>query len=487
MDINFIELIYPFYLSIVTLGAINKKLNAAANDGICFGRAVLPGQKAQSSAQGIWAPGWSDTPFWLEGLEAPEGSPDSLPREVDVLVVGSGYTGLNAAIETARGGRATLVVDADAPGGGCSTRNGGQISTSIKPSLARLTTKHGEARARAIRGEGEAALNWIERRIADEGIDCAFERVGRFHAAHSPAAYEALARDADLLARQEGIEAYPVPRAEQAAELGTEAYHGGVVFPRHAALDPARYHRGLLAAARDAGARVVGHCAATALRRQADGFHVTTEKGRVRARDVVIATNGYTGGLLPWFRRRVIPIGSYVIATEPLPEPLMQRLFPKNRIVSDTRKVVYYYRASPDRRRVLFGGRVSANETDPAVSGPRLYEDMCRLFPELRDHRVSHSWMGTVAYSFDELAHTGVHEGVHYAMGYCGSGVSMASYLGMRVGQKVLGRKEGATAFDGLPFPTRPFYSGKPWFLPPMVAWYRWRDRQQHQRARAPA
>ncbi|MEQ9260916.1 MAG: FAD-dependent oxidoreductase [Roseovarius sp.] len=417
-------------------------------------------------------------------METPEAT---LPAEVDVLVVGSGYTGLNAAIETARGGRRTLVIDALAPGGGCSTRNGGQISTSVKPSLGKLTAKYGEARGRAIRGEGEAALAWIERRIAEEGIECGFARTGRFHAAHSPAAYEALARDADALARQEGIDVHVVPRDEQRSELGTGAYHGGVVFARHAALDPARYHRGLLMAAQRAGAQVVGHCAALALERRADGFAVRTEKGAVRARDVVIATNGYTGGLVPWLRRRVIPIGSYIIATEELPEALMRRLFPTGRIASDTRKVVYYYRPSPDGRRVLFGGRVSANETDPQVSGPRLYDDMCHLFPELRGHRISHSWMGTVAYSFDELAHTGVHDGVHYAMGYCGSGVSMASYLGMRTGQKVLGLKEGATAFDALPFPTRPLYSGTPWFLPPMVAWYRWRDRQQHQKAREPA
>lgn len=445
----------------------------------------MAAQGAGGAGRDIWAPGWRETPYWLEGLGEMPRADDTLPREVDVLVVGSGYTGLNAAIETARGGRSTLVVDAGAPGGGCSTRNGGQIGTSVKPSLGKLKAKYGEARARAIRGEGEAALAWIEHRIAEEGIDCGFARTGRFHAAHSPDAYEALAREAARLARHEGVEAHALPRAEQRRELGTGAYHGGVVFPRHAALDPARYHRGLLQAAHAAGAQVVGHCAALSLDRRADGFEVSTEKGRLRARDVIVATNGYTGRLMPWLRRRVIPIGSYIIATEEVPEALMRQLFPTGRVASDTRKVVYYYRPSPDGRRVLFGGRVSANETDPAVSGPRLYDDMCQLFPELRGYRISHSWAGTVAYSFDELAHTGVHDGVHYALGYCGSGVSMASYLGMRAGQKVLGLKEGATAFDGLPFPTRPLYSGTPWFLPPLVAWYRWRDRRQHRNARA--
>jgi len=205
---------------------------------------------------------------------------------------------------------------------------------------------------------------------------------------------------------------------------------------------------------------------------------VTTPKGRIAARDVLVATNGYTGPLTPWLRRRVIPIGSYIIATEELPEATVERLFPSGRHITDSRKVVYYYRASPDRRRILFGGRVSLSETDPRASGPKLLADMVRIFPDLAGTRIARSWMGFVAYSFDELAHVGRHEGLWYAMGYCGSGVGMASYLGMRIGQQIVGLKEGATAFDGLGFQTRPFYTGNPWFLAPSILYYRWRDRR---------
>lgn len=431
----------------------------------------------------LWTADWSGRSYWLDGVPELPQTPQTLPESVDVVIVGSGYTGMNAAIETARGGRSTLVLDAEAPGWGCSTRNGGQISTSVKPSQGKLAARVGPARAREIRKEGETALNWIETRIAEEKIDCGFHRCGRFHGAHTPKSYETLARDAEHLTGSEGIEAHVVTKADQTAELGTAAYHGGVVFPRHAGVDPARYHRGLMDAATTAGAQVIGHCAVTGLDHVSGGVDVMTARGTVRARDVIVATNGYTTGATPWHQRRVIPIGSYIIATEPLPADLVDRLFPTGRIASDTRKVVYYYRTSPDRRRILFGGRVSANETDPQISGPCLYHDMCTLFPELRDYRISHSWMGTVAYTFDELAHTGTHDGVHYAMGYCGSGVSMASYLGMRAGQKVLGLPEGRTAFDDLPFPTRPLYTGRPWFLPPVVAWYRWRDRMQYERA----
>ena len=421
--------------------------------------------------------------YWLDLLPAQPSLPDRPVKTVDVVIVGSGYTGLNAALETIRGGRSTLVLDSENPGCGCSTRNGGQISTSIKPSLSDLTAKYGLKKACAIRKEGENALQWIETLIKREKIKCDFNRSGRYHAAHTPKHYEAIARDAEQLNNKEGIEAYTIPKADQRKELGSDVYFGGVVFPRHASVNPGLYHRGLLDRAIEAGVHVTGNCHVSGLRREKNRYILSTSKGEVSARDVIIATNGYTTDLTPWLQRRVIPIGSYVIATEELPIELVDTLFPTDRIASDTCKVVYYYRTSPDRKRIVFGGRVSARETNPLISGPALYEDMCRIFPELTGFKVSHSWSGTVAYTFDELAHTGVHKGVHYAMGYCGSGVSMASYLGMRLGQKVLGSKEGQTAFDDLSFPTRPFYTGNPWFLPATVAWYRWRDQWQHKNA----
>ncbi len=428
---------------------------------------------------------FKDTSYWLDGLPPAPSLPDVPLASADVVIVGSGYTGLNAAIQTARAGRSTLVLDAQDPGWGCSTRNGGQISTSIKPSLEKLTKRYGPDRARAIRKEGENALEWIGDFIGSGNIDCHFRRCGRYHAAHTPAHFEEIARNAEDLRKHEGIETHVVPRQDQRSELGSDVYFGGVVFERHAALDPARFHRGLLDIAVRAGAHVTGHCAVSDIAKDTGGFVLTTSKGTIKARDVIIATNGYTTSLMPWLQRRIIPIGSYIIATEPLPGDLMDRLFPTDRIASDTCKVIYYYRPSPDRTRILFGGRVSATETNNAVSGPKLYADMCRIFPELAAYRVTHSWSGKVAYTFDELAHTGVHDGVHYVMGYCGSGVSMASYLGMRLGQKVLGLPEGRTAIDNLPNPTRPFYRGNPWFLPATVAWYRRKDRAEYQKAAA--
>ena len=424
----------------------------------------------------VFTADFKTTPYWWERSPRRQFGVPQLPRDIDVAVVGSGYTGLHAALQTVRGGRSTLVFDAEDAGFGCSTRNGGQISTSVKPDLALLTSRHGAEQARAILEDGRDALNWIGEFVAEEGIACDFNVVGRFHAAHNEPAFRRLV--AALCNEPQGLETggRVVPRSEQRNELGTDAYHGGVVYPRHASHDPGRYQQGLLDRAVSSGAIMAPHCPVTKISRQGKGFRLVTPLGEVNARDVVIATNGYTSAVTPWQRRRIIPIGSYMIATEEIPPELMDRLFPSDRIVSDTRKVVYYYRVSPDRRRVLFGGRVSQGETDASVSGPKLRAELVRLFPELAATRISHSWMGMVAYTFDTMAHTGIHDGMHYAMGYCGSGVSMASYLGMRTGQKVLGLAEGRSGFDGTTFQTRPFYTGNPWFLAASVAYYRWRD-----------
>jgi glycine/D-amino acid oxidase-like deaminating enzyme len=417
-------------------------------------------------------------PYWWDDVPRPAPVDAPLPATIDVAIIGSGYTGLNAALQTARGGRTTLVLDAEDAGFGCSTRNGGQISTSIKPSYEDLARRHGAERAFAILKEGQRSLEWFGELVRAEALDCDFGVVGRFHAAHNAAQFDALAKRSANQPKGLEVDVRIVPRSEQRSELDTDRYFGGALYTQHAVVHPARYHQGLLERVLAAGATVRARCPASRIEREGQRFRVVTPRGTVSARDVVVATNGYTGTLTPWLRRRVIPIGSYIIATEPLPPEQMARLMPNHRIYSDTRKVVFYYRASPDRKRILFGGRVSHDETDPRLSGPLLHRDLVDIFPELVGVRITHSWCGFVAYTFDELMHIGRHDGIRYAMGYCGSGVGMGSYLGMRVGQQVLGREEGRTALDGLAFQTRPFYTGRPWFLAPSIAYYRWKDRQ---------
>ncbi len=417
-------------------------------------------------------------PYWW--TETPRSCADDtvLPRRVDVLVIGSGYTGLCAALQTMRGGRSTLVIDAEDIGWGCSSRNGGQVSTGIKPDFVTLSKRYGDTKARAVLEEGARALRWIGQFVREEHLNCEFVQCGRFHGAHSTRQFDQISRRLNRQPADVRPEAYLVSRAEQSSEINTDYYHGGIVFERHGSLDPGAYHQGLLERVKASGAQVIGSCAALSIEKQRGSSRsiVLTARGAIEADDVIIATGGYTSALTPWQQRRVIPIGSYIIATEDL-GACARELIPKSRVVTDTRRVVVYYRLSPDGRRLLFGGRVSLTEQNPRCCAPRLYRQMLTIFPQLRSVKVSHAWMGFVGWTFEQLPHLGRHEGLWYSLGYCGSGVATASYFGTRLGQQVLGLDEGRTALDDLPFNTRPFYYGAPWFLSASVWWYRQLDR----------
>ena len=222
--------------------------------------------------------------------------------------------------------------------------------------------------------------------------------------------------------------------------------------------------------------RLVDGTRVTGVARDGGGFRVGTARGDFAAKEVVVATNGYTGALTPWMRRRVIPVGSYMVATEPLAPGVAREILPTGRMISDSKRVMAYYRLSPDGTRVLFGGRASFRPVSARVAAPVLHGRMLEIWPRLAGTRITHAWTGNVAFTFDFLPHMGMHEGVHYALGCQGSGVAMMSYLGNQLALKIAGGANRASAFDGLPFPTRPLYSGNPWFLPAVGLAYRVRD-----------
>ncbi len=433
-----------------------------------------------SRADGIPASEPATEPFWWRDAPPEPADDRPLPERLDVVVVGGGYCGLAAALELARAGVRVAALDAGALGAGASTRNGGMVGGAVKLDWHDLARRVGPTRAAAMLDGAHASFAFLESLIARERLDAGYERCGRLVLARHPGQFRAFERQIRALGkRAEGVRL--VPRACQRAEIGSDLYHGGVLIERAGALHPARFHRALAAAARAAGALLHGQAAVHRLERTASGFALDTARGPVRAAEVIVATNGYTGRLTPTLQRRVIPVSSYIIATEELPLELTRSLSPNGRMFVDGRRLLSYFRLSPDRRRVLFGGRVSLADVDERQSARGLHRRLLEVWPELAGRRVSHSWKGVLAFTFDRLPHMGVlagglSEGAHFAMGCNGSGVAMATWLGHQIALKLLGRSDRPCPFDGPDFPARPLYYGKPWFLPAVGAWYRWRD-----------
>jgi glycine/D-amino acid oxidase-like deaminating enzyme len=210
------------------------------------------------------------------------------------------------------------------------------------------------------------------------------------------------------------------------------------------------------------------------VRKTETGFELATNRGDLRAREVLAATNGYTPPALAALRRRVVPIGSYIIATAPLGEELGRRLVPGRRVLSDTKHLLYYFRLSPDGR-MVFGGRASFTPASPRRSAAILAAGMREVFPQLAGATIEYAWSGKVAYPMDHLPHAGQLGGVHYAMGYCGHGVALATYLGTRMGE-VLAGIGAVPDLGGKRFKAIPFFNGFPWFLPLVGGYYRVRD-----------
>jgi glycine/D-amino acid oxidase-like deaminating enzyme len=318
------------------------------------------------------------------------------------------------------------------------------------------------------------AMRFLEGLIAEEAIACDFLRCGAATLAAKPGHLPALEQSGRFLRDQLGYETEMVGRRDMDRVIGSARYHGALLDPGAWSLQPAKYVRGLVRAAERAGARLVEHAEVTGVRRLATGFQIETSRGMVRAREVLAATNGYTPPALAALRRRVIPIGSYIIATEPLPPALAQRLVPHQRVLSDTKHLLYYFRLSPDGR-MVFGGRASFTPASPRRSAAILAAGMREVYPELADATIGYAWSGKVAYPMDHLPHAGRLDGVHYAMGYCGHGVALATYLGARMGEVLAGVGE-LPDLGGKPFKAIPLFNGFPWFLPLVGGYYRARD-----------
>ena len=415
-------------------------------------------------------------PYWHATMPAlPDRGGKPLPDSADAVVIGGGYTGLAAARQLATQGASVVVLEARTLGWGASTRNGGIAHPGYKWGPASMVKRYGEELATRLYADSVEATNLIGRTIHEAGIEAELRLNGYMELAWSRRDAEDFAGEVPVRTSW-GTPARVVPRDALAAEVGTTAYHGGLAIDTGGVLHPGKWFAGLVALAEAAGADLHEGVRATAIRRQPDGrFVVDTVRGAIAARDVLVATNAYTDGAAPALRRRIIPIGSYIIATEPLPEALAREISPTGRAYFDTRNFLSYWHVSADRR-LLWGGRVSFFPTTVDKTAKLLHRRMLEVHPQVADYRVEYSWGGKIGMTFDRMPHIGRSGGVMYAMGCCGSGVVLLHWLGTRAAEWMGGGQPPALA--NLRFPLVPApYEGRPWFLPVVGEYFRARDR----------
>ncbi len=424
-------------------------------------------------------PYWWDDATWVS-------LPDPPPAKVDLLIIGAGFTGLSAAIAAHDAGAKVAVIDAGQPGKGASTRNGGMTGAHPRNGWDDLNRDYGAQVADGLFAEAQKALDFALGLIDQENIECDLQATGRIQLAWTPAHLENQKKTAAHVQRFTPDGCKMIPRAGLGDHINTPQYHGGLYFPGHYALHPWKYHNGMLQAVLNRDIPVSSDCAAQSVARNGAGFVVKTDKGSIQADKIVLGTNGYTKGPFHWFTRRVFPLPSFIIATQQISPNLLGELAPGKRMMVETRARHSYFRLSPDGTRILFGGRASMVHLNPAQAAKRLHATMVEVWPQLADTKVTHAWSGNTGYTFSHMPNVGSHDGIHYSMGYSGSGTVMAPYLGMKAAYQALGDDRGQTFYSHTTLRRHWMHpGGQPHFLKAANMWYRtYVDRAENWAAR---
>ena len=414
-------------------------------------------------------------PYWWEGNNSFFSEKIEVPSQVDVLIIGGGYTGLCAALATSELGANTLVIDKANPGEGASTRNGGMFGAHPRVSWDKVRNSYGESVADKIFEEAPVALTFVKDLIRKNKIKCDFNNSGRIQLAWTKDHFTDQKKMVENISTKSNTKVDILEKRDLCEHICTEKYFGGVHFSEHCSLNPKKFQDGLINLALSKGVKISSHAEAKRIDRNNNRWTVFLNGGRsINTSKIIMATNGYTGNNFPWFFRRVFPIPSYIVVTEEISDDFMRNHLPSNKMMVETRAKHSYFRKSPDNKRIIFGGRASMVNIPDEKAVSRLKDTMIEIWPKVEKIPIAYSWSGNTGFTFNQLPHVGQINGINYAMGFCGSGTVLAPYLGYKVGYQALGDKRGETAYSLTNLKLNPFnLLSKPYFLNILDIWTR--------------
>lgn len=363
----------------------------------------------------------------------------------EVAIIGGGFTGLSAGLHLAEGGTNAVLLEASDLGYGASGRNGGQVNPGLKSSLLDLEARYGEDGGRLFR-LADTAPDFLDSLVRRHQFACQFRRNGVLRLAHTNAAFTRARVETEALTNR-SIPAELLSDEETARRTGTRFYRGGMFDPRGGSVHPLELVHELARAGSAAGLRLHAQSPATELHRDGAGWRIATPSGTLRARQVLVTTNGYSDTLVPGLARSLLPVNSFQIATEPLPNEIASAILPGGETAYDSRRLIVYFRRSPDNR-FVYGGRASfSSAREPssnALDYAAIHRAMIQTFPQLAGVSIPHRWTGLVCVTPDFLPH--YHrpaEGLHAVVGFNGRGVALSIHAGAWLASRVMGRDLG--------------------------------------------